>query len=84
MENPGRVGDHPPNLEPEVSMKKTETSKFSWCPVCMVHTYFRKVGQGWECLNKDHQAFLRFRTDPWIEQYRQEKVSLQVDLEKGS
>ena len=51
-------------------MKKEKTTKFSWCPVCMVHTYHIKKKGTWVCNEKNHQDFLRFRTDPWIEEYR--------------
>ena len=59
-------------------MKKNSDKKFSWCPVCMIHTYHRKNRHGWECLNPDHQALLRFRTDPWIEEYRREKLESRI------
>ena len=55
-------------------MKETAQTKFSWCPVCMIHTYHQKTEKDWECTNADHQALLRFRTDPWIEQYRKSRL----------
>lgn len=51
-------------------MKKTNSRKFSWCPVCMVHTYHKKEGGHWVCTDWNHDSFLRYRTDPWIEEYR--------------
>lgn len=62
-------------------MKKKSDQKFSWCPVCMIHTYHQKSQSRWQCLNPDHQALLRFRTDPWIEQYRQTKTERRVLVE---
>ena len=59
-------------------MKKNKQIKFSWCPVCMVHTYYQKEKEAWTCSNKDHQAYLHFRTDPWIEEYRQENKTQNV------
>ncbi len=55
--------------------KSEEQTKFFWCPVCMVHTYHRKTSGEWECLNEDHQIFLRLRKDPWIEEYRASRAS---------
>ncbi len=59
-------------------MKTQPEQKFSWCPVCMIHTYHQKAKKDWECLNQDHQALLRFRTDPWIEQYRKAKLESRI------
>lgn len=58
--------------------KTEKQSKFSWCPVCMVHTYHLKSRGEWDCLNEDHQIFLRLRKDPWIEQYRASKTPSQA------
>ncbi|MCK4489827.1 MAG: hypothetical protein KAU23_06175 [Anaerolineales bacterium] len=55
--------------------KSERQTKFFWCPVCMVHTYHRKTSGEWECLNEDHQIFLRLRKDPWIEEYRASRAS---------
>ena len=55
-------------------MKKTAQTKFSWCPVCMIHTYHQKAKGDWHCLNPDHQALLHYRTDPWIEDYRKARL----------
>jgi len=55
--------------------KSEEQTKFFWCPVCMVHTYHRKTSGEWECVNEDHQIFLRLRKDPWIEEYRASRAS---------
>ena len=55
-------------------MKNNSKKKFSWCPVCMIHTYQYKKKSEWACLNPDHQALLRHRTDPWIKAYRKAKL----------
>jgi len=65
-------------------MKKTDTSKFSWCPVCMVHTYHKNKGGKWECMDQSHEDFLRFRTDPWIEEYRRSRSTLPIPIPKGA
>jgi hypothetical protein len=60
-------------------MSEDKTTKFSWCPVCMVHTYHEKRDKGWACRGEHHQLYYRKRTDPWIRQYKkkqQEQVSL--------
>jgi len=62
-------------------MKKNADLKFSWCPVCMIHTYHHKTRQGWECANPDHQALLRLRTDPWIEEYRKTSMESRVPVQ---
>jgi len=65
--------------------KKEEGLKFSWCPVCMVHTYHKKVRGKWICTDWNHEDFLRLRTDPWIEEYRKtQSVSLQMSVPKGA
>ena len=61
-------------------MKKDPEKKFSWCPVCMIHTYHKRTSHGWECINPDHQALLRFRTDPWIEEYRRAKLESRLPV----
>ena len=43
-------------------MKKNRQIKFSWCPVCMVHTYHQKEKEAWACRNKEHQAYLTIFT----------------------
>jgi len=69
----------------EVMMKNNKETKFSWCPVCMVHTYHKKVRGRWKCTDWSHEDFLRFRTDPWIEEYRKtQSVSLQMSVPKGA
>ncbi len=65
-------------------MKKTNQSRFSWCPVCMVHTYHKKEQGKWECMDQNHEDFLRFRTDPWIEEYRKSKNSLPIRVPRGA
>jgi hypothetical protein len=55
--------------------KTQKHSKFFWCPVCMVHTYHKKEGGEWICLNEDHQTFLRLRNDPWIIKYRERELA---------
>ena len=69
----------------EVMMKKKEEElKFSWCPVCMVHTYHKQVRGKWHCTDWNHEDFLRLRTDPWIEEYRKSKsASRQIPAFKG-
>jgi len=62
-------------------MKKKSDQKFSWCPVCMIHTYHHREKGEWQCVNSDHQALLRLRTDPWIEEYRQARVDRRVSVE---
>jgi len=65
--------------------KKKEELKFSWCPVCMVHTYHKKVRGKWLCTDWNHEDFLRLRTDPWIEEYRKsQSVSLKLPIPKGA
>jgi hypothetical protein len=59
-------------------MNKKAKQKFSWCPVCMIHTYHQKQNKDWACVNQDHQALLRFRTDPWIEEYRKAKLESRI------
>jgi hypothetical protein len=59
-------------------MNKKTDKKFSWCPVCMIHTYHQKSKKDWECVNDDHLALLRFRTDPWIEQYRKARTESSI------
>ncbi len=59
----------------EMKTKSENKTKFFWCPVCMVHTYHRKNSGEWECLNEDHQIYLRLRKDPWIEEYRASRAS---------
>lgn len=54
-------------------MNKHPKNKFSWCPVCMIHTYHVWNHQEWQCLNEDHELFLKYRQDPWIEEYRQQR-----------
>ena len=61
-------------------MRKKTDKKFSWCPVCMIHTYHQKTKNGWECINQDHQALLRFRTDPWIEDYRKAELESRIPV----
>jgi hypothetical protein len=68
----------------EETMKNHKQSNFFWCPVCMVHTYHKQENRGWECLNDDHQIFLRLRRDPWIEQYRASRPKAEVALGKTS
>jgi len=58
-----------------MAQKPKEQTKFSWCPVCMVHTYYKKEAGEWACSNEDHAIFLRLRDDPWIEEYRSSKAS---------
>ena len=55
-------------------MNKKADKKFSWCPVCMIHTYHQQTKDSWTCTNDDHKAMLRFRTDPWIENYRKSQL----------
>jgi len=62
----------------EVVMNKNENNKFSWCPVCMVHTYHQKEKGKWICTEKNHEDFLRYRTDPWIKEYRKSKSIFQM------
>ena len=62
-------------------MKNNSKKKFSWCPVCMIHTYQYKKKMEWACLNPDHQALLRHRTDPWIKEYRQARINQRVAIE---
>jgi hypothetical protein len=60
-------------------MSEDKTTKFSWCPVCMVHTYHEKRGKRWACRGEHHQRYYQQRTDPWIQQYKkeqQEQISL--------
>lgn len=59
-------------------MKKKSETKFSWCPVCMIHTYHQKAKGDWHCLNPDHQALLHYRNDPWIEDYRKARVDNRI------
>lgn len=59
-------------------MNKNPDKKFSWCPVCMIHTYHQNAKGDWRCLNPDHQALLRYRTDPWIEAYRRSKLDKRI------
>ena len=59
-------------------MKKKSDQKFSWCPVCMIHTYHKKDKGEWHCVNPDHQALLRYRTDPWIEEYRKSQLNSRI------
>jgi len=61
-------------------MNKTQPKKFVWCPVCMMHTYQQNENGRRECQNKDHQAFLHFRSDPWIEEYRKKELARQVPV----
>jgi ribosomal protein L37AE/L43A len=61
-------------------MKESERIKFSWCPVCMVHTYHRLEKGEWQCLEKDHQYYLKYRTDPWIEEYRRSRAKQQITV----
>ena len=63
-------------------MKDKEHTKFSWCPVCMVHTYHRKSKLAWECLGDHHHSYLKLRKDPWIEDYKKERASLTVAIEE--
>lgn len=63
-------------------MKEKEERKFSWCPVCMVHTYHKKVGGQWVCTDWNHDDFLRFRTDPWIQEYRQQQAAPRLAIPK--
>jgi hypothetical protein len=65
-------------------MKKEEELKFSWCPVCMVHTYHKKEHGKWRCTDWNHKDFLRFRTDPWIEEYRKSQSALPLPVHKGA
>jgi hypothetical protein len=64
-------------------MKADQYKKFSWCPVCMVHTYHRRQGGQWKCLEKDHALFLKYRTDPYIEKFRrsQKKQAVSANQE---
>jgi hypothetical protein len=59
-------------------MKKKKSKKFSWCPVCMVHTYHKKEKGIWRCTDWNHEDFLRFRSDPWIEEYRKAKIENRI------
>jgi len=61
-------------------MPKNPDKKFSWCPVCMIHTYHAKENGEWVCINPDHEALLRHRTDPWIKEYRQAKADQAISL----
>ena len=64
-------------------MSKKEKRRFSWCPVCMVHTYHKKEKGKWICTDWNHEDFLRYRTDPWIDEYRKSKTTLQLTAQKG-
>ncbi len=66
-------------------MKKNEENlKFSWCPVCMVHTYHKKERGKWRCTDWNHEDFLRLRTDHWIEEYRaSQSAILALPVRKG-
>jgi hypothetical protein len=61
---------------------KLEKTKFCWCPVCMVHTYHKQVRGKWQCTDWNHEDFLRFRTDPWIKEYRESHTGLRLSLGK--
>ena len=65
-------------------MNKKEKRRFSWCPVCMVHTYHKKENGKWTCTDWNHEDFLRYRTDPWIDEYRKSSVALQLTAQKGA
>ena len=64
----------------EVDVKKKPKTKFSWCPVCMVHTYHKKINGKWCCTDWNHDDFLRFRNDPWIDDYRRAKLEIQLPV----
>ena len=68
----------------DMNTKSENQTKFFWCPVCMVHTYHRKTSGEWECVNEDHQIFLRLRKDPWIEEYRASRASAPALASKTS
>ena len=57
-------------------MDNREGKKFSWCPVCMIHTYHARTENGWKCVHENHEHYLRERTDPYIEKYRRKNQSL--------
>ena len=59
-------------------MKKKLKTKFSWCPVCMVHTYHKRKGRKWICTDWNHEDFLRLRTDPWIKEYREQQKTIRL------
>ena len=61
-------------------MNGKQETNFIWCPVCMVHTYHKRSGGKWVCLNEDHPVFLRLRDDPWIEEYRKAQAARQVTV----
>lgn len=63
-------------------MAKKDERKFIWCPVCMVHTYHKKVGREWVCTDWNHEDFLRFRTDPWIKEYRESQSAQRMPAHK--
>jgi hypothetical protein len=63
-------------------MDHTKHKKFSWCPVCMVHTYHQKEQGKWVCTDKNHEDFLQYRTDPWIEQYRKSKTIFRTPVKR--
>ncbi len=71
-----------PSCQGEVKMNKEEERRFSWCPVCMVHTYHKKVGGKWVCTDWNHEDFLRLRTDPWIKEYRKSQPALRIPAHK--
>lgn len=57
-------------------MNNQPRKKFSWCPVCMIHTYYVWNNREWKCVNEDHDMLLRLRKDPWIQEYRQRHSEL--------
>ena len=61
-------------------MKKQAENKFSWCPVCMVHTYHKNQAGKWVCTEPHHEDLLRYRTDPWIEEYRKSTLALSLPV----
>ncbi|MDZ7843907.1 MAG: hypothetical protein U5K99_03780 [Anaerolineales bacterium] len=54
-------------------MKDSKRTIFSWCPVCMIHTYHDLRGSNWHCTHEDHEHLLQKRNDPWIEKYKTER-----------
>jgi hypothetical protein len=65
-----------------MTAKPQQETNFIWCPVCMVHTYHKKKKGNWICTDWNHEDFLRFRTDPWIEEYRKSQKANQVPVGK--
>ena len=57
----------------EEAMNRNPSTKFSWCPVCMIHTYHERAEGGWKCRGENHQLYYRERTDPWIQKYKEEQ-----------